>query len=61
MLDWTDFTYRCASFGVHNPFTKLQWHVTIKHLDFSTAYQIACDVNCGFTYPMAVIANTKAE
>ena len=54
-----DFTRYCAQFGVVNPFTRLQWHVTVKHLTEQEAYGIACDVNSGFPYAEAVTANTQ--
>jgi hypothetical protein len=59
MESFEAFTRHFKAHGYPNPFTRLQWHVTIKHLTEQEAYGIACDVNSGFPYAEAVIANTQ--
>ena len=59
MQSFESFTRYCAQYGVVNPLTRLQWHVTVKHLPEQEAYGIACDVNSGFSYAESVAANTN--
>lgn len=48
------FSRHCIRRGIKNPFTRLQWHVTIKYLKEETAYSIACDVLAGSRFGEAV-------
>ena len=38
MQSFESFTRYCAQYGVANPLTRLQWHVTVKHLPEQEAY-----------------------
>ena len=59
MQSFDAFTRHCSFYGIVNPFTRLQWHVTIKHLEEKTAYNIACDVLNGHSYAESVSLNLK--
>jgi hypothetical protein len=58
MESFESFTRHCAFYGISNPFSRLQWHVTVKHLTESEAYMIVCDLNAGYSYIESVNANT---
>jgi len=61
MESFDSFTRHCAFYGIVNPFTRLQWHVTVKHMSESQAYGIACDILGGYSYAESVESNTQAQ